>query len=76
MVQVVDWGLIYEMDVVEVVVVVEVDGMDSVESCMGDIEGNIEDVEDFPNKDLANHVSKIGFGVEMAKVSKEGGCPN
>ena len=69
-VQVVEWGWIYEMAVVEAVVVVEVDGRDSMELGMEDIEGNIEDVEDFPNKDLANHVAKIGFGVEMAKVSK------
>ena len=64
------------MDVVEVVVVVEVDGRDSMELGMEDIEGNIEDVEDFPNKDLSNHVAKIGFGIEIAKVAKEGVCPN
>ena len=75
-VQGVEWGWIYEMDVFEPVVVVEVDGRDSMESGMEDIEGNIEDVEDFPNKDLANHVANIGFGVEMAKVAKEGVCPN
>ena len=75
-VHVVDWDWVYEMDVVEVVVMVEVDGRDSMELGMQDIEGNIEDVEDFPNKDLANHVAKISFGVEMAKVAKEGVCPN
>ena len=75
-VQVVEWGWIYEMDVVEAVVVVEVDGRDSIGLVMEDMEGNIEDILDFPNKDLANHVSKIGFGVEMAKVAKEGVCPN
>ena len=64
------------MDVVEVVVVVEVDGRDSMELGMEDIEGNIKDVEDFPNKDLYNHVAKISFMVEMAKFSKEGVCPN
>ena len=64
------------MDMVEVVVVVEVDGRDSMELGMGDIEGNIKDVDDFPNKVFANHVSKIGFGIGMAKVSKEGVCPN
>ena len=64
------------MDVVEAVVVVEVDGRDSMELGMEDMEGNIEDIGDFHNKDLSNHVSKIGFGVEMAKVSKEGVCPN
>ena len=68
-VRVVEWGWIYEMDVIEVVVVVEVDGRDSMELGM-------EDVEDFPNKVLATHVAKIGFEVEMAKVSKEGVCPN
>ena len=61
---------------IEDMVVVEVDGRDSMELGMEDIEGNIEDVVDFPNKFLTNHVSKIGFGVEMAKVAKEGGCPN
>ena len=75
-VHVVDWGWIYEMDMVEVVVVVEVDGRDSMDLVMEDIEGNIEDIVDFPNKVLTNHVAKIGFGVEMAKVSKEGVCPN
>ena len=75
-VQVVEWGWIYEMDVVEAMVVVEVDGRDSMELGMEDIEGNIEDVEDFPNNFLANHVAKIGFGVDMAKVSKEGVYPN
>ena len=64
------------MDVVEVVVVVEVDGRDSMELGMEDMEGNIEDIVDFPNKDLANHVANIGFGVEMAKAAKEGVCPN
>ena len=64
------------MDVVEVVVVVEVDGGDNMELGLEDIEGNIEDVEDFPNKILSNHVVKIGFEVDMAKVSKEGVCPN
>ena len=64
------------MVVVEAVVVVGVDGRDSVELGMEDIEGNIEDFEDFPNNDLANHIAKIGFGVEMAKFAKEGVCPN
>ena len=75
-VQVVEWGRIYEMDVVEVVVVVEVDGRDSMELGIEDIEGNIEDIVDFPHKVLANNVAKVGFGVGMAKVSKEGVCPN
>ena len=75
-VRVVEWGWIYEMDMVEVVVVVEVDFRYSMELGMEDIEGNIEDVEDFPNKDLANHVAKIGFGVEMAKAAKERVCSN
>ena len=75
-IQVVEWGWIYEMDVVEGVVVVEVDGRDSMDLGMEDMEGNIEDIVDFPNKDLSNHVSKIGFGGEMAKVSKEGMYPN
>ena len=61
------------MDMVEVVVV---DGRDSMELGMEDIEGNIEDIVDFPNNILANYVAKIDFGVEMAKVAKEGVCPN
>ena len=64
------------MDVVEVVVVVEVDGRDSMELGMEDIEENIEDIVDFPHKVLANLVSKIGFEVEMAKVAKEVVCSN
>ena len=69
-VQVVEWGWIYEMDVVEVVV--EVDGRDSMELGVDYIEKNIKDIMDFSHKVLAN----IGFGVEMAKVSKEGVCSN
>ena len=71
-VQVVDWGWIYEMDVVEAVVVVQVDGRDIMELGMEDI----EDIVYLSNKVLANLVSKIGFGVEMTKVSKEGVCWN
>ena len=71
-VQVVEWGWIYEMAVVEAVVVVEVDGRDSMELGMEDI----EDVVDFPSKVPANHVAKIGLEVEMAKVFKEGVCLN
>ena len=66
-VQVVEWGWIYEMDVVEVVVVVEVDGRDSMELGMEDMEGNIEDIVDFPHKVLSNHVSKVGFGFGMKR---------
>ena len=75
-VQVFEWEWIYEMDVVEVVFVVEVDGRGSMELGMEDIEGNIEDIEEFPNKVISNHVSKIGFGGELAKVAKEGVYPN
>ena len=75
-VQVVEWGWIYEMDVVEAVVVVEVDGRDNMELGMEDIEENIEDVVDGSHNFLANPIAKIGFGDEMAKVSKEGVCPN
>ena len=64
------------MYVVEAVVVVKVDGRNSMELGMEDMEGNIEDIVDFPNKVLANYVAKIGFVVEMAKVAKEGVCPN
>ena len=73
---VVEWEWIYDMDVVEFVVVVEVDGRDSMELGMEDIEENIEDIVDFSHKVLTKLVSKIGFGVEMAKVSKEGVIPN
>ena len=69
-VHVVKWEWIYEMDVVEV------DGRDSMELGMEDIGENIEDIVHFSHKHLSNLVSKIGFGVEMAKVSKEGVCPN
>ena len=75
-VQVFEWGWIFEMGVVEAVVVVEVDGRDSMELGMDDMEANIEDIVDFPNKDLANHVAKVDFGVEMTKVSRVGVCPN
>ena len=71
-VQVVEWGWIYEMHVV----VVEVYGRDSMELGMENMEGNIEDIVDFRNKDLANHVANIGFGGELAKVAKEGLYPN
>ena len=59
------------MDVVEVVVVVEVDGRDNMELGMEDIEENIEDIVNCSHNFLANLVARIGFGVEMAKVSKE-----
>ena len=72
----VEWEWIFEMDVVGVVVGVEVDGRDSMELGMEDIEENIEDIVDFSHKVLANIVSKIGFGVEMTKVSKERVCSN
>ena len=65
-VQVVEWGWIYEMDVV----VVEVDGRDNMELGMEDMEGNIEDIVDFPNKDLLNHVGRIGFGGELARLPR------
>ena len=75
-VQVVEWEWIFEMDVVGVVVVVLVDGRDNMELIMEDIEENIEDIVDGSHKFLANLVSKIGFGVEMAKVAKENVCSN
>jgi len=70
--QVVEWKWIFEVDLV----VVEVDGKDNMELGMGDIEENIEDIVDFSHKVLSNLISKIGFGVEMAKVSKERVCSN
>jgi len=66
--QVVEWKWIFEVDLV----VVEVDGKDNMELGMGDI----EDIVDFSHKVLSNVISKIGFGVEMAKVSKERVCSN
>ena len=75
-VQVVEWEWIFEMDVVGVVVVVEVKGRDNMELVMDDIEENIEDIVDDSHKFLANLVSNISFGVEMAKVSKERVCYN
>ena len=64
------------MDVVGFLFVVEVDGRDSMEFGMDDIEENIEDIVDFSHKVLSNLVAKIGFEVEMAKVAKERVCPN
>jgi len=64
------------MDVVGVVVVVEVNGRDNIELGMEDIEENIEDIVDGSHKFLANLVSKIVFGVEMANVAKERVCSN
>ena len=75
-VQVVEWEWIFEMDVVEVVVMVEVDGRDNMELGMEDIEENIKDIVDGSHKFLTNLVSKIGFGVEMDNVSKERVCSN
>ena len=59
---------------VEVVVVVEVDGRDSMELGMEAIEENIKDIVDFSHKVLANLIAKISFGVGMAKVAKERVC--
>ena len=64
------------MDVVGVVVLVEVDGMDNIELGMEDIEENSQHIVYFSHKFLANLVVKIGFGVQMAKVAKEGVCFN
>ena len=70
-VQVVEWEWIFEMDVVGVVVVLEVNGRDDIDLSMEDIEENIEDIVYGSHKFLANLVANIGFGVEMDKVSKE-----
>ena len=75
-VQVVEWECIFEMDVDGVVVVVEVNGRDNMELGMEDIEENIEDIVDGSHKFLANLVARIGFGVEMANVTKERVCSN
>ena len=69
-VQVVEWEWIFEMDVVRVVVVVDVNGRDNMELVMEDI----EDIVDGSHKFLANLVAKIGFGFEMTKVTKERVC--
>ena len=74
--QVVEWECIFEMDVDDVVVVVEMNGMDNMELGMEDIEESIEDIVDGFHKFLANLVAKIGFGVEMANVDKERVCSN
>ena len=75
-VQVVEWEWIFEMDVVGVVVVVDMNGRDNMELGMEDIEENTKDIMDVSHKFLANLVSNIGFGVEMANVSKEKVCSN
>jgi len=71
-VQVVEWKWIFEMDVV----VVEVDGMDSMELGVEDIKEKNEDIMDFSHNVFSNLVAKIGFRVEMANVSKERICSN
>ena len=50
---------------------VEVNGRDNIELGMEDIQENIEDIVDDYHNFLDNLIAKIGFGVEMAKVSKE-----
>jgi len=75
-VHVVEWECIFEMDVVGVVVMVDVNSRDNMELGMEDIEDNIEDIVDGSHKFLANLVSNIGFGVEMANVAKERVCSN
>ena len=57
-------------------VMVEVDGRDSMELGMEDIEENIEDIVDLFDKVFSNLVANIDFGVEMDKVSKERVCSN
>ena len=75
-VQEVQWKWIFEMDVVGVVDVVEVNGRDNMEFGIKDIEENIQDIVDESHKFLSNLVAKIDFGVEMAKVAKERVCSN
>jgi len=75
-VQVVEWEWIFEMDVVGVGVVVDMNGRDNMELGMEDIEENTEDIVDGSHMFLANLVAKIGFGVEMANVAKERVCSN
>ena len=61
---------------VGVVVVVEVNGRDSMELDMEDIEENIEDIVDGSLNFLANLVAKISFRVGMANFAKERVCSN
>ncbi len=75
-VQVVKWDWIFDMDVIQVVVELEVDDRDNMDLGMEDIEENIEDIVDLSHKLLVNLVSKICFGVEMTKDSNEGVCSN
>ena len=71
-----EWEWIFEMDVVGVVFVEEMNGRDNMELSMEDIEENIEDIVDGSHKFLANLVAKIGFGVETANFAKENVCSN
>ena len=71
-VQVVEWECIFDMDVDCIMVVMEVNGRDNMELGMEDI----EDIVDGSHNFLANLVAKIGFGVDMANVSKERVCSN
>jgi len=75
-VQVIEWECIFEMDVDQIVVVAEVNGKDKMEFGMEDIEEDTEDIMGGSHKVLSNLVSKIGFGVEMAIVTKEKVCSN
>lgn len=75
-VQIFEWEWLFDMDVVGVVVVVEMKGRDNMELSMEDIAENIEDIVDGSHNFLANLISKIGFGVEMANVAKERVCFN
>ena len=54
------------------VVVVEVDGRDTMELGMEDI----EDIVDLSHKFFVNLVAKIHFGAEMTKVTKKRVCTN
>ena len=59
-VHVVEWEWIYEMNVVEVAVVVEEHGRDNMDLGMEDIEENIKDIVDFSHQVLSNLIAKIG----------------
>ena len=75
-VQVVECGCKFEMDVDGVVVVVEVNGKDNMEFGMKDIEEDTEDIVDGSHKFLANLVANIDFGVEIPNVAKGRVCSN
>jgi len=64
------------MDVDGVLVVMEMNDRDNMELGMEDTEDSIEYIMEGFHNLLANLVTKIGFGIEMANASKERVCCN